>query len=606
MPDSNNVSEQLRHKLDLLAGRTKKPKPPPCLPCQKAKGRAKMLAATKAASTLKTELGIRLSVIAASAQEGHWVKDTIDNVRSDYPNAEIIICDDNSTDGSCDNLGTDITVLRSTVRHGAGLSQNIALSAATGNVFVCIDPHEEYSDGLFRGMAEFVLENQCIACPTVANMADKAAQGCGAYMKYIPADNYPVIKYNNVIPGAGPRRIDAVVGAAYFFTREIYNRLPSWPSIIDIWGYEEETLAIWAYMQDIPIYGVPNHTVYHYYRDGKPVPWGGPSAEGLRLNVQAALFMLFERETYDKVFARNEVHIQVPALKAKLTALKTGKAYDTGQWKIGKVKSDQQVLADFLQIPGASRLCIPPLKTTLLKTPATPVSSDTLKASIIIPTYNRDDLLVLGLRSIRTQPDIEVIVVDDGGDMPRDTLDCCQKFGARYIRLEESGRRVPSVPINTGVRMATGDIVVLTCPEIYHLQPNTIELLLEPLLVSDTIYSTCKGWDDYGDGLAAVRAGDDISKAILDTMGILQTDFPFFMAIHKKHFTAIGGYDEGFLGWGCEDHDFVTRLQGYGLQKHVSEARIVHLSHERYHDEERYHQNLDRFNKLSGTIIRNQ
>jgi len=589
MPDSPSVEAQLRQKLmELRFGvTTTTPKPilapvprPPnktsgCGPCQ-----AKMLAATKAASGSP----MRLSVIAAAANEGNWVRSTFANVEADMPEAERIVCDDASTDGCCDALG-DATVLRSNVRRGAGMSRSIAMAAATGNVLASIDPHEEYSPGLFQGMAQFVLENQCIACPSVASMEDRAAQGCGAHLKYVDEHGFPVIKYNSVPQDKSPRLTEAVVGAAYFMPRTIYNRLPSWPSIIDIWGYEEETLAIWAYMQGIKTYALPEHTVYHYYRDGKVVPWGGPTTEGILLNAQAALFMLFERGTYDEHFAKNESRIITPALKNKLALLKAGTAYDTGQWKIGKIRSDEQTLTELLQMTA----------------PANP------KVSVIVPTYNRDELLQHGLKSLRSQSlDAEIIVVDDGGSHPSTTRKHCETYGARYIRLESPDRRVPSVPINAGVRAATGDIIVLTCPEIYHLQPDTLSLLVEPLYINDTIHTTCKGWDDSGAVLTAVRNGETVSAQIYKNMGVLQTDFPFFLALHKKHFEAIGGYDEGYLGWGFEDYDFITRIQAHGLHKKVTGAEIIHLSHERFNDAELLKLNTDRFNAMKGTIVRNQ
>lgn len=82
------------------------------------------------------------------------------------------------------------------------------------------------------------------------------------------------------------------------------------------------------------------------------------------------------------------------------------------------------------------------------------------KASIIIPTYNRDKFIAETIQSVlgQTFKDLEVIVVDDGSI--DNTKEIVEKFikkdgRVRYIYQKNSGR--PSIPRNFGFKNSTGD-----------------------------------------------------------------------------------------------------------------------------------------------------
>ncbi len=49
------------------------------------------------------------------------------------------------------------------------------------------------------------------------------------------------------------------------------------------------------------------------------------------------------------------------------------------------------------------------------------------------------------------------------------------------------------------------------------------------------------------------------------------------IAMARKHFLALGGYDESFMPMGAQDRDLIRRARAYGLKKiHVSDSRIGH------------------------------
>lgn len=106
------------------------------------------------------------------------------------------------------------------------------------------------------------------------------------------------------------------------------------------------------------------------------------------------------------------------------------------------------------------------------------------RVSVVIPTWNRRELLGECLRSIANQtcaPD-EVVVVDDGSTDGTTELVNNEFPFAAVIRLERN--RGFCVAINAGIRAATGDLLLLLNNDMT-LEPPFIESLVRATLDSD-------------------------------------------------------------------------------------------------------------------------
>lgn len=82
-----------------------------------------------------------------------------------------------------------------------------------------------------------------------------------------------------------------------------------------------------------------------------------------------------------------------------------------------------------------------------------------LKFSVIIPTYNRVEFILLAIRSVLLQSykNFELIVVNDGStDETENVVATIKDDRLRYVYIENSERGKAR---NTGVQMATGDYV---------------------------------------------------------------------------------------------------------------------------------------------------
>ena len=100
------------------------------------------------------------------------------------------------------------------------------------------------------------------------------------------------------------------------------------------------------------------------------------------------------------------------------------------------------------------------------------------RISIIIPTYNRAQLIGMTLDSIfaQTLPPYEVIVVDDGSsDGTKEILET--HYGNRIIYLINKGKG-PGAARNTGLSVATGNYIKFFDSDDW-MSPNTLETQLK-------------------------------------------------------------------------------------------------------------------------------
>ncbi len=81
--------------------------------------------------------------------------------------------------------------------------------------------------------------------------------------------------------------------------------------------------------------------------------------------------------------------------------------------------------------------------------------------SVVIPTYNRKDLLLRNLQALSQQtfPDFEVVVVDQSEPPVEIPEEYRQKLAIRYVYSEQRG---PALARNKGIHEATGHVVAFT------------------------------------------------------------------------------------------------------------------------------------------------
>lgn len=216
-----------------------------------------------------------------------------------------------------------------------------------------------------------------------------------------------------------------------------------------------------------------------------------------------------------------------------------------------------------------------------------------MKISVVIPTYNRSDLLKKTLTSLKNQSlsrdDYEVVVVDDGGS--DDSGAVCEQFqndiNVRYLWQADKGFRAGKAR-NLGITYAEGQyIVLLDCGIVLSARGLENHLLRHQ---SDSLPKVIIGYV-YGFGAAGADAellknninSEDVDTAITlardkglfdirqsqyddlgDNISVWPAPFDIFWTAHisaeRQQLIRAGLFDERFNSWGGEDVELGIRL----------------------------------------------
>lgn len=239
----------------------------------------------------------------------------------------------------------------------------------------------------------------------------------------------------------------------------------------------------------------------------------------------------------------------------------------------------------------------------------------TTKISVIIPTFNRCELLRELLRGLSRQQfpnhEFEVIVVDDGST--DDTAEIAKSF-AETLRLEyhyqeNLGFRVAAAR-NAGARLATAPLLIfldtgtLIGPDLlrnhseaHHADPEHHVVIgyayayrpedptpglpeavqrLRPEKVVDFYRDDPSFWDiRHG---AFLECGFDVNARTVPWILLWATN----CSVRADDFWAVGGFDEDFQRWGVEDMELGFRLHRHGIPFTVSrDAWVIEAPHDR-------------------------
>lgn len=247
--------------------------------------------------------------------------------------------------------------------------------------------------------------------------------------------------------------------------------------------------------------------------------------------------------------------------------------------------------------------------------------SFTKKISIIIPAYERIELLRKTLASIECQSYpkelIEVVIVDDGSrvDNFESVFDEFSRRLTLYLTRQERKGFGLTRARNLGARVSSGEILFFLDSDIilprnyvdsvmyYHHVSDAISVLgIRKFINSETItVEDIRSSNLDFDNIEKCQSANPHHKNINDVDGnsidwrlaefdknnwLLDAKNPFrffgggHASVSRARFFSIGGYDESFNEWGNEDQEFAYRLWATG-QKFIPLKDIFD-----YHQEE--------------------
>lgn len=243
-------------------------------------------------------------------------------------------------------------------------------------------------------------------------------------------------------------------------------------------------------------------------------------------------------------------------------------------------------------------------------------SAGTPSISVIIPTYNRRELVRRMLNQLARQDvptaDFEVIVSDDGSR--DDTRTMVDSFAGRlrltYHYQEDRGMRV-SLARNCGARLARAPLLLfvdagaMMGPDFVrrhlaaHADPAARQAVAGyawgynpefppgPVLAKAlSLISPQKVLERFGENPALTdirhvelaKYGFDLERVPLPWRHF----YTINCSLRAQDFWAAGGFDESFAKWGIEDQEFALRLHRVGVPlRYLPEAWIIEWPHER-------------------------
>jgi glycosyltransferase involved in cell wall biosynthesis len=181
--------------------------------------------------------------------------------------------------------------------------------------------------------------------------------------------------------------------------------------------------------------------------------------------------------------------------------------------------------------------------------------------SVIIPTYNRRDLLIRTLASVWVQrfTDFEVIVVDDGST--DGTADALRSQSGRLTLLEQANRG-PGAARNVGAQRARGDyLAFLDSDDLWF--PWTLATFAQVIRDHDAPAVLAARLVEIGTGADPVDARDEAVQAerFADYLAASRTGYAVgagTAVLRRDEFMKTGGFTDRRIN--CEDHDLILRM----------------------------------------------
>ncbi len=184
-----------------------------------------------------------------------------------------------------------------------------------------------------------------------------------------------------------------------------------------------------------------------------------------------------------------------------------------------------------------------------------------MKISVIIPVFNRPQMVQRALRSVleQTEPPLEIIVIDDGST--DETPSVLNTFVPQVQIIRQPNKGV-SAARNAGILQARGDWIALLDSDDQWL-PNKLQLAREFVTAHPQIriFQTEEIWIRHGKRVNPRKKHQKHGGWIFKQSLPLCIVSPSAVVIHKSVFETVGLFDETFPV--CEDYDLWLRVSRF-------------------------------------------
>lgn len=261
---------------------------------------------------------MKLSIIILNYNVQYFLELCLRSVQAAVLNidAEIIVVDNNSEDGSCDMVKTlfpNVNLIENKENHGFSKGNNIGVLQAKGEYLCILNPDTVVAEDTFLKLLEFSKNKKKLGI-----VGCRLNNGSGLFLpeskRNIPSVNVALKKilgdsklyYANHLSKTDTGEVDVLVGAFMLVKKEVYN---------DVGGFDED---YFMYGEDIDLSYKMLKAGYknHYYGDTTVIHFKGESS--LRDKNYARRFYGAMQIFYEKHFKQNLLFDLVVWLGIKL------------------------------------------------------------------------------------------------------------------------------------------------------------------------------------------------------------------------------------------------------------------------------------------------
>lgn len=259
-----------------------------------------------------------VSIVIPAFNEGDWVHKTVEAVGATAHGgqAEILLIDDGSTDGSCDGLPVDaypipLRILR-TNGLGSARARNMGARHARGETLIFMDAHVIPDPGWLEALSGLLLDPTVgLAGLPVRDIEQPLSVG---YAYTFTDENLLAGWVSN--GHSRPFEAPCIIGCCFGVRREVFAELGGFDPGHVRWGVEDLELSLRSWFFGYRCLVDPGVQVAHYFKHNKPrnfpVSWEGYDVNLLRCVLtyfngerrRTILSAISQRENHSRSLAR--------------------------------------------------------------------------------------------------------------------------------------------------------------------------------------------------------------------------------------------------------------------------------------------------------------
>lgn len=218
----------------------------------------------------------RVSIVIPAHNEGENLLDTVRCIleNTTYPDFEVVVVDDGSTDNSGDHIaslfGGDgrVSVVRAEGLGVAG-ARNFGIHPATGEILVFLDGHCYTPPGWMTALIAPLADPQVgMVGPSLASLHHgDGTRGLGITWRDASLEMEWLLEMGDL-----PYPVPLLPGGCQIMRRADFERIGGYDSGMTRWGSEDQELSLRTWLMGYEVVVQPQVVIYHLFRETHPYP----------------------------------------------------------------------------------------------------------------------------------------------------------------------------------------------------------------------------------------------------------------------------------------------------------------------------------------------